>query len=74
MATTVPVDADDLAYLAELAAMHLEGLGWPADNEAARGPIIRAFRTLEHQAPGTFDHQYDLWGLVREVDDKGGAW
>ncbi len=74
MAMTVTIDADDLAYLAELAVLYLQGLGWPPDDEGAHGPIVRAFRTLEEEAPRTFAHQYDLWAVPQEIDDKGGAW
>ncbi len=74
MAMTVTVDVDDLAYLAELAKSHLVELGWPADNEVACAPIYRTFLTLEDHAPRTFAHQYDLWAVPDEIDNKGGAW
>jgi hypothetical protein len=67
MATTVTVDADDLAYLAELAAKHLTRLGWLAGDNTALDPIFRAFRTLEEEAPRTFVHQFDLWAVVVEA-------
>ncbi len=73
MATTVSVNADDLAYLAELAAMYLIHIGGPAE-DAAVGPIFRAFLILEEQAPRTFAHQYDLWAVPRAVDEKGTTW
>ena len=73
MAMTVTVDADDLAYLAELAAKHLVQIRGPADH-AAVGPIFRAFVTLEKQAPRTFAHQYDLWAVVDGVEGEGGVW
>jgi hypothetical protein len=73
MATAVTVDADDLAYLAELAAKYLTGLGWLAGDNAALDPIFRAFLTLEEQALHTFAHQYDLWA-VAGIDEMGDAW
>jgi hypothetical protein len=51
MATTVTIDADDLAYLAELAAKHLTRLGWLAGDNAALDPIFGVFLTLEEHAP-----------------------
>ena len=74
MAATVTVEADDLAFLAELAKRHLAELGWPGDSDVACAPIFRAFLILEEQAPRTLAHQYDLWAVPDEIEEKGGGW
>ena len=70
MATTVTVDADDVAYLAELAWLHVIQVRASVYDEAVLGPIFRAFLILEEQAPHTFAHQYDLWALAGQTDEE----